>query len=96
MPSSTGGDWRRAACRGEDPELFDEQRYELFARAVCRRCPIHQQCLDYALRHAVSGVWGGTIDAERAQLRRRRGIVAARLSWSDSELATLSADGGVW
>lgn len=83
--------WLQAACRGEDPELFDEQRYELFAKAVCARCQVRQRCLDYALRHAVVGVWGGTADAERAQLRQRRGITAAPLSWNDSSLAMLAA-----
>ncbi|MGH3096687.1 MAG: WhiB family transcriptional regulator [Streptosporangiales bacterium] len=85
--------WRQAACRGEDPELFDFDRYELFAKAVCARCPVRQRCLDYALRHAVSGVWGGTSDAERSLLRRRLGIAAAPLSWNDSELPVLAAGG---
>lgn len=77
-------DWQLAACRGEDPELFDEQRYELFAKAICARCPVAQLCLDYALRHAVVGVWGGTIDAERVQLRGELGVTAAPLSWTDA------------
>ncbi|MGH3099239.1 MAG: WhiB family transcriptional regulator [Streptosporangiales bacterium] len=92
-PPAAPGRWFEAACRGEDPQLFDSDRYELFAKAVCARCPVRQQCLDYALRHAVSGVWGGTTDAERGQLRRRLGIAAARLSWNDSGLATPAADG---
>ena len=77
-------DWRRrAACIDEDPELFfpigttgpavgQIER----AKRVCARCPVAQECLDFALRtgqHA--GVWGGYTEEERRALRRsmRRG-----------------------
>jgi len=87
-PGSTWGldtepadDWRhRAACRGEDPELFFpigtsgpalEQVEQ--AKAVCRRCPVSEQCLAEALRRReMYGIWGGTTEAERAELIRRR------------------------
>ncbi|MDX3526699.1 WhiB family transcriptional regulator [Streptomyces sp. ID05-39B] len=73
-------DWRqRAACRHEDPELFfpigtsgpallqTEQ-----AKAVCRRCPVRAQCLEWALETDQSlGVWGGTSETERHALKRR-------------------------
>ncbi|WP_432057544.1 WhiB family transcriptional regulator [Streptomyces sp. bgisy022] len=72
--------WRnRAACRTEDPDLFfpigtsgpallqTEQ-----AKAVCRRCPVQQQCLDWALETGQTiGVWGGTGENERRALKRR-------------------------
>ncbi|WP_394426914.1 WhiB family transcriptional regulator [Streptomyces sp. SGAir0957] len=73
--------WRdRAACREEDPDLFfpvgtgieallqaDE------AKAVCRqRCPVSQQCLLWALESGQEhGVWGGTGEQDRLNLRRR-------------------------
>jgi WhiB family redox-sensing transcriptional regulator len=74
-------DWRhRALCRDEDPELFFpigtsgpavvqiEQ-----AKAVCRRCPVVQSCLDWALRAGQdSGVWGGLSEDERRALKRRQ------------------------
>ena len=74
-------DWRhRALCRDEDPELFFpigttgpalvqvEQ-----AKAVCRRCPVTQSCLDWALRAGQdSGVWGGLSEDERRALKRRQ------------------------
>lgn len=73
-------DWRDlAACRGEDPELFFpigtsgpallqvEQ-----AKAVCQRCLVTEQCLAEALRRQEYGIWGGTTEAERAELIRRR------------------------
>ncbi|KUM73130.1 WhiB family transcriptional regulator [Streptomyces curacoi] len=73
-------DWRdHSACRHEDPDLFypigtsgpallqTEQ-----AKAVCRRCPVQEQCLDWALDTGQSiGVWGGTSETERRALRRR-------------------------
>ncbi|GGV21317.1 WhiB family transcriptional regulator [Streptomyces griseoflavus] len=76
--------WRSsAACRTEDPDLFfpigtsgpallqTEQ-----AKAVCRRCPVQEQCLQWALETGQSiGVWGGTSETERRALKRR---VAAR------------------
>ncbi|MFE1428401.1 WhiB family transcriptional regulator [Streptomyces fungicidicus] len=79
--------WRgRAACRTEDPDLFfpigtsgpalmqTEQ-----AKAVCRRCPVREQCLEWALDTGQSvGVWGGTSETERRALKRR--IVARRSS----------------
>ncbi|MEU2900177.1 WhiB family transcriptional regulator [Streptomyces sp. NPDC088106] len=76
--------WRSgAACRTEDPELFfpigtsgpalvqTEQ-----AKAVCRGCPVREQCLEWALETGQSiGVWGGTSETERRALKRR---IAAR------------------
>ncbi|MBT2411441.1 WhiB family transcriptional regulator [Streptomyces sp. ISL-12] len=73
-------DWREhAACRAEDPDLFfpvgtsgpallqTEQ-----AKAVCRRCPVRDQCLEWALDTGQSiGVWGGTDENERRALKRR-------------------------
>ncbi|WP_327312297.1 WhiB family transcriptional regulator [Streptomyces sp. NBC_01235] len=73
-------DWRQhAACRREDPDLFfpigtsgpallqTEQ-----AKAVCRRCPVREPCLEWAMEtDQTLGVWGGTDEAERRALRRR-------------------------
>jgi WhiB family redox-sensing transcriptional regulator len=70
----------RAACLRQDPDLFfpignggltlhqiDE------AKAVCGRCPVVRQCLDWAVRmEQVEGVWGGTTDTERRLLRQSR------------------------
>jgi len=73
-------DWRhRAACRDEDPELFFPigntgpallQIEE--AKAVCRRCPVIDDCLQWALDSGQdAGVWGGTSEDERRALKRR-------------------------
>jgi WhiB family redox-sensing transcriptional regulator len=78
--SKTANDWRhRAACRKEDPDLFFPigstgpallQIEE--AKAVCRRCPVIDACLQWALVHGEeAGVWGGTDENERRKLKRR-------------------------
>ncbi|MFJ8431311.1 WhiB family transcriptional regulator [Kitasatospora sp. NPDC094019] len=73
--------WRESArCRGTDPELFFPigigtgfktlaQNDE--AKAVCGRCPVSRECLDWALNVAVEGIWGGTTETERRAIRRR-------------------------
>jgi WhiB family redox-sensing transcriptional regulator len=71
-------DWRHhAACHSVDPELFfpaGRPRAALVqvaaARAVCSHCPVESDCLSWALAQGqVSGVWGGTTEAERRALR---------------------------
>ena len=76
-------DWRhRAACRDEDPELFfpigtsgptllqvDQ------AKAVCRRCTVADDCLQWALETGQdAGVWGGMSEEERRTVKRRGGL----------------------
>jgi len=73
----------RAACRGEDSNLFFAPNYferkeekdgrEVKARAICSRCPVRAECLDYALRvREPHGIWGGLNEAERKALIRER------------------------
>jgi WhiB family transcriptional regulator, redox-sensing transcriptional regulator len=69
---------RRAACVGEDPELFfpvgtqgPALRDIAAAKRVCARCPVTLECLDLALSdRQTSGVWGGTCEQERDALLR--------------------------
>jgi len=72
--TSAGDDWRdRAACRDEDPELFFPTGTDgpallqvEQAKAVCRRCPVTDECLSWALATGQDhGVWGGTTEEER-------------------------------
>jgi WhiB family redox-sensing transcriptional regulator len=74
-------DWvHRALCKDEDPELFfpagttgpaGDQLDA--AKAVCSRCPVRTECLDWALDTAQdAGVWGGLSEEERLALRRSR------------------------
>ncbi len=75
-----GRDWRhQAECRNEDPELFHPigatgpallQIED--AKAVCRRCPVIESCLEFALRAGIDqGVYGGMSEDERRALKRR-------------------------
>jgi WhiB family redox-sensing transcriptional regulator len=71
-------DWHAAACRDEDPEAFfpvGEGQYAsaqvAAAKAVCARCPLVGQCLNWALTAGiVEGIWGGQTEQERRKLRR--------------------------
>jgi len=80
-------DWRHvAACRDEDPELFFPigntgpallQIEE--AKSVCRRCPVREDCLQFALESGQdAGVWGGLSEDERRALKRRNARARAR------------------
>ncbi|MFH0246026.1 WhiB family transcriptional regulator [Streptomyces sp. HK10] len=76
----------RASCREEDPELFFPigntgpallQIEE--AKAVCRRCPVMETCLQWAFEHGQDhGVWGGLSEEERRIMRRRAARWRAR------------------
>ena len=65
----------RALCRGMGSLYFAErpsgQRYgmvlshsERMAKALCVRCPVRRQCLEYGLEEDY-GIWGGTLASER-------------------------------
>lgn len=73
-PRRASADWREsAACRSAEPDLFfpvsangrstveAEQ-----AKAVCARCPVRRECLQFALAtRQAHGVWGGMSERER-------------------------------
>lgn len=72
--------WRnRAACLGEDPDLFfpdGNTGPALFqieeAKAVCRRCEVAAACLKWAIESGEDyGVWGGKTEDERRALKSR-------------------------
>lgn len=80
-------DWHHnAVCREEDPELFFPigttglallQIEE--AKSVCRRCPVIEQCGQWASESGQdSGVWGGLSEDERRRNRRRAARQKAR------------------
>jgi len=63
-----------AACKGETEAFFSyDEETVAHARAICEGCPVRQECLQTALADRnLFGVWGGTTEAERRRLRRRR------------------------
>ena len=75
--------WRaRAACRDIDTSWFfpdSEVNADVApALAVCASCPVREECLEFALTtRQDDGVWGGTTEAERKRIRRRRSKPAA-------------------
>jgi len=71
--------WRRnATCRDTDPELFfpigtTGQALLQIAKAkgVCCECTVKAECLEFALEtNQDTGIWGGTSEDERRQIRR--------------------------
>jgi WhiB family redox-sensing transcriptional regulator len=72
-------DWSAAACRDADPELFFPigegelaRRAAEAAKAMCARCRVTEQCLEWAVATGMSeGIWGGHTERERRLLRRR-------------------------
>lgn len=74
-------DWRHlSACLDEDADLFfpigktgpQVLRQIEEAKAVCRRCAVREECLDWAIMSGQEhGVWGGTSEDERRRIKRR-------------------------
>ena len=65
----------RARCRGLDPEQFFVRSLTQAKSAirVCQRCPVRQECLDYAVDEEIEvGVWGGLTERQRRAYARRR------------------------
>ena len=80
QPSDEAPDFQnRGACHGQDPELFfpigntgPALRQLEDAKQICRRCPVIDECLTWALKTGQdAGVWGGMSEEERRALKRR-------------------------
>jgi WhiB family redox-sensing transcriptional regulator len=71
-------EWQRqAACRGMDSDVFiaagkgTGESY-VTAKAACDRCEVRSECLEFALADpGLLGVWAGTTERERREMRRR-------------------------
>ena len=68
----------KASCRGHQALVFFPPSYverkeerigrEREAKAICRSCPVREECLGYALRiQEPHGIWGGLNETERKQ-----------------------------
>jgi WhiB family redox-sensing transcriptional regulator len=63
----------RALCAETDPEAFypDKGGSTREAKAVCARCDVRTECLQFALANDERfGIWGGMSERERRRLRR--------------------------
>lgn len=65
----------RAACLGTDPETFfplseGDTIATRHAKAICSRCPVRDECLEFALHSLRFGIAGGLTSEERRRIRR--------------------------
>lgn len=79
------GDWLDdALCKKDPPDdwFSDDRGAVARARAVCYRCPVREQCLEYALDTETGyGMYGGCTPTERRALRDvRKGRVPVRVT----------------
>jgi WhiB family redox-sensing transcriptional regulator len=62
-------------CRQTDAEVFFPEKGQSTrsAKAVCARCPVQAECLEWALEHDERfGIWGGLSERERRKLAPAR------------------------
>jgi hypothetical protein len=65
-------------CATTDPEAFFPEkgvgghRSVRMAKSLCRRCVYVDKCLQWALDNGENGIWGGTTERERRNLRHLR------------------------
>jgi WhiB family transcriptional regulator, redox-sensing transcriptional regulator len=68
-------EWQeRANCRGVGATMFVSGLNADYGalRAVCGSCAVQRECLEAALDDPdLCGLWGGTTEAERREIRRR-------------------------
>lgn len=78
--------WRNQAnCKNRTNEMFPNGHKDITyirqARAICRECPVQQDCLAYALEFPpqdMHGVWAGYTSRQLGTLQRRMGLKPVR------------------
>lgn len=65
-------DWMQdALCSQTDPDLWFDPGRSLEAAVACQRCPVLEQCAEYAVGYSTQyGVIGGMTPAERRRARK--------------------------
>ena len=66
---------RNYNCMGMGFQKFfpEEISGVLEAKAICKDCPLKEECLEFAIENGEHfGVWGGTSERERMRISRRR------------------------
>lgn len=74
-------------CAETDPEAFFTQDIEFEgkivassyydesgAKKICGSCSYKVECLLFAIKNNEMGIWGGTTENERREIRRGRGL----------------------
>jgi WhiB family redox-sensing transcriptional regulator len=84
-----GPDWfERAACRGmgwQEFVLDAGSEYSSSIRQLCSRCPVRPECLQFALANPnLCGMWGGTDERERREMRGRSAVTVKMINRSHS------------
>ena len=78
-PIEVAEGWKlHGACRSSSPELFFPAGTTGLAapdieaaKAICAVCPVRRECLRWAVAtNQEFGIWGGTTEEERRELRR--------------------------
>lgn len=67
----------RGLCRGAHTEDFYPTRGKwsaanYAAADLCKRCPVRDECLQYALDHDEIGIWGATSGKQRRRIKREQ------------------------
>lgn len=69
-------EWQeQAICSQTDPDSFYPELGASSepAKAICYRCDVRTECLEYALdNNEIHGIWGGTTERERRKLKSER------------------------
>lgn len=64
--------WQRRALCADDPDWH--RLSQLDQKRICINCPVHTECLGYALQHSPKGdgqVWGGYNGYQRSRMLKR-------------------------
>lgn len=64
--------WRdHSICAGSTVNFFTNKKSVVAEqKALCSRCPVRVQCLDFAVRNDQEGTWGGMTEGERKEMAR--------------------------
>lgn len=86
FPKANDEAWRiQAACADTNPNLFfpkgKDEKLVAAAKEVCDSCVVVTECFNYAVETGQNdGIWGGTTEEERRQMRREIREQAVKIS----------------
>lgn len=60
-------------CRTEKFYILADTKYEKeVSKKTCQNCPVITQCLEHALKNNEYGIWAGTTEKDRRNIKRHR------------------------